>query len=298
MDKTIHITFADTSKLLRTLDIYNTGKSKLPENCFHLGFGLFLIVSVNDNKTNIHICEFVPNATGELIPTDNEIILSPFLWQSLCESFDNTEFIDLPTSFETFSLVKNELFLAVIETCDTMRVTMQKCFIKEDLSRYFIPGLVVMSEYQWCLLKDTSHLITETVIHFLLKHELKGWVLMETDRMTECPNADGEKTEAEMALSVSLCEFLKIHLEKGMNIVFKCDGCKLNYGNQLGHECMTMTDEEKLDKYFNVALTTFNLKQIASEFVRENTGLLKFITEEFFHSLDARYITDFVRKLY
>lgn len=148
------------------------------------------------------------------------------------------------------------------------------------------------------MLKDTSHLITETVIHFLLKHELKGWVLMEADRMKESPNANVEKAEAEMALNVSLCELLKIHLEKGMNIVFKCDGCKLNYGNQLGHECMTMSHEEKLDKYFNVALTTFNLKEIASKFVQVNTKLLKFITEEFFDSLDTRYIKDFVRKIY
>lgn len=144
MEKTIHISFTDTSRLLRTIDIYNTSKSKFPENCFHLGFDLFVIVSVNDNKTNIHICEFVPDSTGELIPKENGIILSPLLWQYLCESFDNAEFIDLPTTFETFSLVKNELFLAVVETCGTMRVTMQKLFMKEDFSRYFIPGLVMM----------------------------------------------------------------------------------------------------------------------------------------------------------
>ncbi|KAG8173811.1 hypothetical protein JTE90_006016 [Oedothorax gibbosus] len=143
-----------------------------------------------------------------------------------------------------------------------------------------------------------SH-VTKVVIHFLLKHELKYWILLEPQKQTtENYNEALMKVDAEMILKVSICEFLKIHLGKGMNIVFKCDGCKLNYSNQLGHKCLMMDDEEKLDKYFNVALTTFNLKHIAIDFVQDNKKLLKFITEEFFDSLDESYITDFVRKLY
>lgn len=299
MDKSRFISVADTLRVLKTIDIVNDAKSELPDNCVVIGNGLIVIVCFDDFKVNIHVCEFIKNVSGELLPTENEIVLSPFLWQSLCDSMNDTDFVDLPTSFESFSMVKNELFLAVVEKNYKMCITMQRCFMKPDFSRYFFPGILMMSEYQWSLLKDKHRDITEIVVHFMLKHELKDRVLEEVGkRLMDCIDANVEKTEAEMTLNVSLCELLKIHLVKAINVVFKCDGCRLGYANQLGHECVILSDSEKLEKYFNVALTLFNMEQIAYEFVQENNGLLTHITEEFFNSLNVHYITDFVRKLY
>ena len=298
MDKTRSISVVDASRILKTVDIYNAN-SKLPDNCFHIGNGLVLIVGYDNTKVNIHIVEFLKTAGGEFSASSNGIVLSPFLWQSLCASFENPAFIDLPTSFESVSMVKNELFLATVERNNEMCITLQKCFMKQDLSRYFLPELLTISEYQWTRLKDVNSLVTEIVIRFLLKHELKFWILLETEKLTmdDCKESV-EKTDAEMMLNVSLCEFLKIHLDKAINILFECDGCRLNYGNQLGHECITMSDDEKLAKYFNLAFVTFDMKKIAFDFVYENKGLVRFITETFLDSLDVHYVLDFVRKLY
>lgn len=299
MDTTSYTTFSDVARFLKIFDVYSTSKLKLPENCFHFGNGLFAIVCLNDNNVNIHVCEFVTNANHELVPSENEIILTPFIWQALCDSLNNTDFVDLPSFFESFSLVRNELFLSIVERRNEMCISMQKCVLKPDFSRYFVPGVLLMSEYQWSRLKDMNHQITETVITFLFKHELKVWCMIATEqKKSMLTNFNVEKTDAEMTLTLSLAELLKIHLEKAMNIVFKCDGCLLNYANQLGHECITTTDEEKLNEYFNLSVTTFNLKEIACEFIEENKGLLKYITTEFFESLDLKYLIDFVRKLY
>ncbi|KAG8175724.1 hypothetical protein JTE90_010263 [Oedothorax gibbosus] len=298
MDKTQSVTISGASKISKTVDIYNAN-TELPDNCVHIGDGLFVIVGFDNGKVNIHIIEFLKTAGGEFSASTNGIVLSPFLWQSLCASLENPALVDLPTSFKSISMLKNELFLATVERNNEMCVTLQKSFMNQDFARYFLPELLIISEYQWTRLKDVNSLVTEIVLRFLLKHELKSLILLETEKLTMPDyNESVEKTNAEMVLNVSLCEFLKIHLDKAMNIVFECDGCRINYANQLGHECMTMPDNEKLSKYFNLAFVTFDWKKIAFDFVYENKGLVRFITETFLDGLDVHYVLDCVRKLY
>ena len=137
------LSFTETSRILKTAD--NAGCAKLPENCVYIGNDFIVVLSLNDGKVDVRICQFVRNPDGELLPSENEIVLSPFLWVSLCKSVNNLLFIDLPTTFESFSLVENELFLAAIEK---LFVTLQRCGVKQDFSRYFVPGILRMTEYQ------------------------------------------------------------------------------------------------------------------------------------------------------
>ncbi|KAG8184542.1 hypothetical protein JTE90_012631 [Oedothorax gibbosus] len=100
--------FVDTSRLLKWIEVYN---DKLPENCIHFGNGLIAVVCFENFKVNIHLCEFVRTLGGALVPSENKIVLSPFLFESLCSSFEDPNFIDLPTSFESFSLLENDYSL-------------------------------------------------------------------------------------------------------------------------------------------------------------------------------------------
>ncbi|KAG8173981.1 hypothetical protein JTE90_004079 [Oedothorax gibbosus] len=255
MEKTL--SFADTARTLKKADIYNAAYTKLPQNCVYLGKDLVLVVSLNDWKVDVHLCQFVRNASGELVPSENEIILSPFLWVSLCNSMNNPSFIDLPTTFESFSLVENELFLAAIEN---RYVSMQRCGLQNNYERYFIPGTLTMEDHQWRRLKYTSKLISDILTEYLIKHELKSWILKEAENHPYQTVIN--KSGAEKALKTSLCGLMKTHLDRTMN-----------------------TD-------FYLALTKLDLKQIAYEFVQENKSLLRFIGEELFD------VTDFVRQLF
>lgn len=293
------VSFLEISRLLKTVDVYKKTKLNLPEYCYHLGNGMFVIICLNENLTNIHLCEFVKNAADDLVPSENEITLTPFIWQAFCDSLNNPEFVDLPCFFESISLVKNELFLSIVEKNNRMCICMQKCLIKHDYSRAFIPGVLLLSEYQWSVLKDINHIISDAAVSFMFKHELKLWSLIETETYFGVLSNDNvQKEEAEMTLTLSLAKLLKIHLEKAIDSVFKSKACLLKWDSQLGHECITFNEEEKLNKYFYLAISTFNLKEIACEFVYDNESLLRFITNGFFVTLNIKCLLDFIRKLY
>lgn len=269
---TMDRSFTNTCQLLKTAD-------KPPENCIDIGDGLHVIVSLNEYNIDIQICEFVRNIAGELLPTENGIVLSPFLWESLCKSMNDAAFVDLPSSFECFSMIENQLFLSVIKKY----ITMQRCALKRDFSRYFIPGILLMSNCQWTLLKHKNRLVSEKVANYLIKHELKSWVLLEKQTLEEASQSvELEKIEAEMELILSLCEFLKIYLVKAVTPLVNDK----------------VSDEENMTKYFYLAFTTFEWKQLAFEYVRENNRLLKFVTHQFFDNLNVNFIIDFVCKLY
>lgn len=248
------LSFADTARFLKKADIYNATCTKPPNSVF-LGKDMILVVSLNDGKVDIHICQFVRNVAGELLPSENEITLSPFLWVSLSNSMNNPTFIDLPTSFESFSMVENELFLTAIEK---RYVSFQRCGVQNNYERYFIPGMLTMEDHQWARLKYNTKLINDIAAEYLLKHELKSWILKEAEIYPYQTVVN--KSGAERALKSSLCELLKRHLDKASDLY--------------------------------LALSKLDLKHIAYEFVRENKSLLRFISDEMFD------VIDFVHTLY
>ena len=58
------------------------------------------------------------------------------------------------------------------------------------------------------------------------------------------------------------------------DIVFeRCEGCFEEYANQLGHTCLTLTEEERIDRYFDEAvnerLNKGNALSAITEFIRD-----------------------------
>lgn len=143
--------------------------------------------------------------------------------------------MDLPNFYDAFSLVNNELFLAVVERNDQKYISMQKCFLNTDCSRQFVPGVCILSEYQWCRLKDVNKDISHCVITFILKHALPLQIekCIENHELPEF-DSNLEKKDCEILLTSSLCEQIEQFLCEGIKEVFICHGCILQYGNQLG----------------------------------------------------------------
>ncbi|GFT87158.1 transposable element Tcb2 transposase [Trichonephila clavipes] len=87
-------------------------------------------------------------------------------------------------------------------------------------------------------------------------------------------------------------------LDNVVQNVFECYGCVQQYGNQLGHECITMDYETRIRLYGGLALFTIDFEQLIKDFIQRNIQLLNYLNPIFVNKWDMLSISDNAKKMY
>ncbi|GBM25177.1 hypothetical protein AVEN_96727-1 [Araneus ventricosus] len=169
-----------------------TLKCLLPHH-YHLGDGNFVVVSDFAGIVRVHFRKYTVNTTGEYTPSKKGITVTPFLWQNLCKFSESDNCGDELSSLPTIKVLQDSLSLSCIleEVTDTAYVTMQRYFVKRDMSRDFAPGVCVMSPAEWERLKSVKEDVSKSVYSEIFGKTFRAKVLEEIKRQNT-PTASGD----------------------------------------------------------------------------------------------------------
>ncbi|GFY78714.1 hypothetical protein TNIN_49521 [Trichonephila inaurata madagascariensis] len=109
-------------------------------------------------------------------------------------------------------------------------VIFQRYFKKKDYSKKFVSGT--------CVLSDKTG--SKSVMWLTFDRMLRNLLLSEASKIMPSAVMNTDASEVELVLTTSLIELLCDYLGNSVTDVFECYGCAQQYGNQLGHECITM----------------------------------------------------------
>lgn len=265
--------------------------------------------SLGNNNNCVTVGTFAENAFVHLgeyrenVPllTRKGINLSPTAWQGLVALIDRTK-ISYSRFVESF-VVRDSLMISTEYIDNSLYIALQQYYKQKDFTRTFIPSICLLDENEWDKLQSITEDISNAAISIMYKEILPKLILKEVEQQQQQqqqppPQSVGKNNEAEQILTTTLAEILSIHLQDNINRVFKCNGCDLNLGNQLGHECVLMDLSTTLHIYGELALTNVNLKNVASEFVRQTIQISNCITESFVRKLDMLAVLDTAKCLY
>ncbi|GFY24472.1 putative uncharacterized transposon-derived protein F54H12.3 [Trichonephila clavipes] len=73
-----------------------------------------------------------------------------------------------------------------------------------------------------------------------------------------------------MVLTTSMVELLCNHIEENISSLFVCFGCLEGYENQLGHECMTYSNGQRISEYGDLAILNMDWDKLVADFVNRN----------------------------
>ncbi|GFQ81256.1 PC4 domain-containing protein [Trichonephila clavata] len=80
--------------------------------------------------------------------------------------------------------------------------------------------------------------------------------------------------------------------------VFECFGCTPEYANQLGHECITMDHETRLQLYGDLAFFAMNFEQLIQDFIQQNIQMSNYLNPMFVNKWDMLSIFDSAKSMY
>ncbi|GFS64917.1 PC4 domain-containing protein [Trichonephila inaurata madagascariensis] len=93
---------------------------------------------------------------------------------------------------------------------------------------------------------------------------LRNLLLSEASKIMPSAVVNTDASEVELVLTTSLIELLCDYLGNSIADVFECYGCAQQYGNELGHECITLDYETRIRLYGDLALFTIDFEQLLS----------------------------------
>ncbi|GFR02922.1 PC4 domain-containing protein [Trichonephila clavata] len=170
--------------------------------------------------------------------------------------------------------------------------------MKKDYSKKFVPGTCVLSENNWLELQRIHKSITKSVMCLTLDCMFRNLLLSEASKIMPSAVVNTDASEVESVLTTSLIELLCDYLGNSIADVFECYGCAQQYGNQLGHECLTMDYETRVQLYADLAFFTIDFEQLIKDFFQRNIQMLNYINPIFVNKWDMFSIFDNVKKMY
>lgn len=94
---------------------------------------------------------------------------------------------------------------------------------------------------------------------------------------TFCIREDIEERSNKRVVKDLLCLAYAYAVKPKISELFVCSGCEEGYGNQLGHDCVMLTMEHKIERHFNEALASVDInvvEQIWYEFIPQSSARL------------------------
>ncbi|GFV17926.1 uncharacterized protein TNCV_873901 [Trichonephila clavipes] len=75
-----------------------------------------------------------------------------------------------------------------------------------------------------------------------------------------------------------MVELLCNHIEENISSLFVCFGCLEGYENQLGHECMTYSNGQRISEYGDLAILNMDWDKLVADFVNRNIQMHHFLS--------------------
>ncbi|GFQ82422.1 PC4 domain-containing protein [Trichonephila clavata] len=270
--------------------------SAIPPHHFHLGQDIYAAVTYFAFSMQVHLRQYGRDENNRLYPAKKGVCMSPVLWQSLA---NRIELINVPSSSteETYVL-KDDLMISTVFIEDVSHITCQRYFKQKDFAIKFIPGTCVMNENYWLELAQIRKRITESAMSMVSDRIFRKLLLKEVSKITPNVVVDADISEVESILTTSLIELFCEYLGSSITDVFECFGCTQEYENQLGHECITMDHETRLQLYGDLALFAMNFEQLIQDFIQRNIQMLNYLNTMFVNKWDMLSIFDNAKSMY
>lgn len=265
-----------------TMQNFSFNPENVPANMFHLGESNYVIVSDFSDVIRIHIRYYKPDFSGCLKPTRRGVTLTPSLWQAFSASMDL-----IPSSeLEDMRIIENSLLLSTERINGVKYVSIQRFFQRRDLTRKFVPSIGLISEMEWEELKRIRKEISSIAVRLMFGRIFQGLLLWEAQRRIPSSVVQESSEDAEIILTTSMSELLSDYLKSNIDEIFMCNGCDMNLGNQLGHECVTQGNEIRAKIYGDRAFLKIDLSKFINDYIERNSQICKYINANFIDSLN------------
>ncbi|GFR32220.1 PC4 domain-containing protein [Trichonephila clavata] len=155
-----------------------------------------------------------------------------------------------------------------------------------------------MNENCWLELAQIRKRITESAMSMVFDCIFQKLLLNVVSKITPNVVVNTDISEVESILTTSLIELFYEYLGSSITDVFECFGCSQEYANQLGHECITMDHETRLQLYGDLAFFAMNFEQLIQDFIQRNIQMLNYLNPMFVNKWDMLSIFDSAKSMY
>ncbi|GFV52315.1 PC4 domain-containing protein [Trichonephila clavipes] len=132
----------------------------------------------------------------------------------------------------------------------------------------FLTPVSMLKETRWNVLKGIHKQITSKTVSIMFGRVFLKLLRKQVAKHIPFPKSDCvDCIDAEMVLTTSMVEFLCNHIEENISSLFVCFGCLEGYENQLGHECMTYSNGQRISEYGDLAILNMDWDKLVADFV-------------------------------
>ncbi|GFW21622.1 PC4 domain-containing protein [Trichonephila clavipes] len=176
---------------------------------------------------------------------------------------------------------------------------MQRYFQRKDFTRKFLTPVSMLKETEWNVLKDIHKQITSKTVSIMFGRVFLKLLRQEVAKHIPFPKSDCVDTiDAEMVLTTSMVELLCNHIEENISSLFVCFGCLEGYENQLGHECMTYSNGQRISEYGDLAILNMDWDKLVADFVNRNIQMVNYMNEMFLNKLNMNVLIENAKQMY
>ncbi|GFR24762.1 PC4 domain-containing protein [Trichonephila clavata] len=126
-------------------------------------------------------------------------------------------------------------------------------------------------------------------------------LLNKVSKITPNVVVNTDISEVESILTTSLIELFCEYLGSSITDVFECFGCTQEYANPLGHECITMDRETRLQLFGDLAFFAMNFEQLIQDhtlYSTKHTNVLNYISPMFVNKWDMTSVINNAKSMY
>ncbi|GFS74622.1 PC4 domain-containing protein [Trichonephila clavipes] len=154
----------------------------------------------------------------------------------------------------------------------------------------------MIKETEWNVLKDIHKQITSKTVSIMFGRVFLKLLREEVAKHIPFPKSDCvDCIDAEMVLTTSMVELSCNHIEENISSLF---GCLEGYENQLGHECMTYSNGQRISEYGDLAILNMNWNKLVAYFVNRNIQMVNYMNEMFLNKLNMNVLIENAKQMY
>ncbi|GFQ81349.1 PC4 domain-containing protein [Trichonephila clavata] len=174
----------------------------------------------------------------------------------------------------------------------------QRYFQRKDSSRKFLTTVSMLKETDWKVLKDIQKQITSKTVSIMFGRVFLKLLRKEVAKHIHFPKPDYDCIDAEIVLTTSMVELLCNHIQENISSLSICYGFLEGYENQLGHECMTHSNEQRISNYGDLAVLNMDWDKLVADFVNRNIQMVNYISEIFLNKLNMNVLIENSKQMY
>ncbi|GFT05275.1 PC4 domain-containing protein [Trichonephila clavipes] len=244
----------------------------------------YAVVSDFADVARIHLRRYKLDATGSLLPTKDGITVTPSVWLALVREFSA---IDQAFEDGKVFVIKDCLLLSRTVIENVTYIIWQRYFQRKDFTRKFLTPVSMLKETEWNVLKDIHKQITSKTVSIMFWRVFLELLKKEVAKHIPFPKSDCVDIEL-------LCN----HIEENISSLFVCFGCLEGYENQLGHECMTYSNGQRISEYGDLAILNMDWNKLVADFVNRNLQMVNYMNEMFLNKLNMNVLIENAKQMY